>query len=308
MPTQTSRQAKPEPTFTTRSDHARQAARGAALSRCGATYQASPLDLFWTAVGQSVAKAEYSYRQAALGHDSLAHRRQPVVAVTAVCQAAARSCTAAIRCTLWPPRPDRLMSSERLWPLSDHAARPAASAPLSSAVRHSGQSLRSCPRHITALGLPAWQGWSVRTARLRYAQAPRVTSPVLRRCQSVRYAQIDVTTLRRAIDSAFVQQRSRAGHLAHRTAPRAAAGSPTPLLLSFVIRWPQSVGKAGTPCQATTPRLAYASCWTATLGSCGTRPLRPHASLLHKAALPSVPGSHCAKAPFGAGHRYAPCG
>ena len=43
-------------------------------------------------------------------------------------------------------------------------------------------------------------------------------------------------------------------------------------------------------------------------GSCGTRPLRPPASLLHNAALPSVPASRCAKAPLGAGHRFAPFG
>lgn len=42
-------------------------------------------------------------------------------------------------------------------------------------------------------------------------------------------------------------------------------------------------------------------------GSCGTRPLRPPASLLHNAPLPSVPASRCAKAPLGAGHRFAPC-
>ena len=42
-------------------------------------------------------------------------------------------------------------------------------------------------------------------------------------------------------------------------------------------------------------------------GSCGTRLLRPPASLLHNAALPSVPASRCAKAPLGAGHRCAPC-
>jgi hypothetical protein len=43
-------------------------------------------------------------------------------------------------------------------------------------------------------------------------------------------------------------------------------------------------------------------------GSCGERPLRPPASLLHNAALPSVPASRCAKAPLGAGHRFAPFG
>ena len=41
-------------------------------------------------------------------------------------------------------------------------------------------------------------------------------------------------------------------------------------------------------------------------GSCGTRQLRPPASLLHNAALPSVPASRGAKAPLGAGQRCAP--
>ena len=64
------------------------------------------------------------------------------------------------------------------------------------------------------------------------------------------------------------------------------------------------------------PRLACASCWIShrlrlglapgMRGSCGARPLRPPASLLHNAALPSVPASCCAKAPLGAGHRFAP--
>jgi len=39
-------------------------------------------------------------------------------------------------------------------------------------------------------------------------------------------------------------------------------------------------------------------------GSCGARPLRPHASLLHKAAFCEVLGSRCAKAPLGAVHRW----
>ena len=41
-------------------------------------------------------------------------------------------------------------------------------------------------------------------------------------------------------------------------------------------------------------------------GSCGTRPLRPPASLLHNAAFCEVCASRCAKAPLGAGHRFAP--
>ena len=43
-------------------------------------------------------------------------------------------------------------------------------------------------------------------------------------------------------------------------------------------------------------------------GTCGTCPLRPPASLLHNAALPSVPASRCAKAALRAGHRFAPFG
>ena len=37
-----------------------------------------------------------------------------------------------------------------------------------------------------------------------------------------------------------------------------------------------------------------------------TRTLRPHASLLHKAAFQKVRGSRCAEAPLGAPHRCAP--
>ena len=64
------------------------------------------------------------------------------------------------------------------------------------------------------------------------------------------------------------------------------------------------------------PRLACASCWISRrlrlglaavfVAVCGARPLRPPASLLHNAALPSVPASRYAKAPLGAGHRCAP--
>jgi hypothetical protein len=84
------------------------------------------------------------------------------------------------------------------------------------------------------------------------------------------------------------------------------AGSPPPLLSST----PRSVALvswqgAGAPCQAPTPRLACASCWKTSCGSWGSRPLRPPASLLHNAALPSVPSSRCAKAPLGAGHRWS---
>lgn len=86
------------------------------------------------------------------------------------------------------------------------------------------------------------------------------------------------------------------------------AWQPAPLLSCCMLLWPQSVGKALVRhAKPATPRLAGASCWQdsrSIRGSFSTRPLRPRASLLHNAALPSVPGSHFAKAPFGAGHRW----
>ena len=83
-----------------------------------------------------------------------------------------------------------------------------------------------------------------------------VTSPVLRKCWSVRCGADRVSArLRIVLDQ------------------------PSPLA------WPGSRGVRG---------------------SCGTRQLRPPASLLHNAALPSVPASRGAKAPLGAGQRCAP--
>ena len=60
-------------------------------------------------------------------------------------------------------------------------------------------------------------------------------------------------------------------------------------------------GQCGVPQCPGTTRLSLGVC-----RSWGTRPLRPPAALLHNAALPSVPASRCAKAPLGAGHRFAP--
>ena len=61
-------------------------------------------------------------------------------------------------------------------------------------------------------------------------------------------------------------------------------------------------GHGGVPPCPSTTRLSRG-----VRGSCSACPLRPPASLLHNAALPSVPASRCAKAPLGAGHRFAPC-
>ena len=97
---------------------------------------------------------------------------------------------------------------------------------------HSGQSLRSCQRHIIAFGSPAAWHLSVRTARLRYAQAARVASPVLRKCQSERYAQKDITALRRLSGSAGPSSAVVSGTLPAGRRLARMAGSPTPLLSS----------------------------------------------------------------------------
>jgi hypothetical protein len=55
----------------------------------------------------------------------------------------------------------------------------------------------------------------------------------------------------------------------------------------------------------TWPRLVLRTSWLA--GGCDAVSAFAAPAKLHNAALPSVPGSHYAKASFGAGHRYAPC-
>ena len=97
----------------------------------------------------------------------------------------ARSCTAASRCTWWPPRlTARLpLQGQGFGGSPWHTNSTGLS---SSAVRHSGQSLRSCQRHITAFGLPAGWPQSVCAALVRHAQASGAA-----------------LTLRRATGSAF---------------------------------------------------------------------------------------------------------
>ena len=51
------------------------------------------------------------------------------------------------------------------------------------------------------------------------------------------------------------------------------------------------------------PRLHQAVAWSA-----WQLWFAPAAAILHNAALPSVPASRYAKAPLGAGHRFAPFG
>ena len=117
--------------------------------------------------------------------------------------------------------------------------------------------LWASPPSITAFGLPAL---SCSQCARRWCAPHRcrgVTSPVLRKCWSVRCG-------------------------ADRVSAR----------LRIVLEQPSPAARPGS---------------RSVRGSCGTRPLRPHASLLHNAALPSVPDSRCAKAPLGAGHRFAPC-
>jgi hypothetical protein len=144
--------------------------RGAA--RCGSAYQASPLWFYRRPVETGLlATAEYRYRQktAMLSRGfgpQRGHVPPPFAAL------------------LWPPRltAGLLLGGYGFGRLPRHTS----SADLSNnAVRHSGQSLRSCQRHITAFGLPAGWPQSVCEALVRHAQVQRGTSPVLRKCQSV---------------------------------------------------------------------------------------------------------------------------
>ena len=79
------------------------------------------------------------------------------------------------------------------------------------------------------------------------------------------------------------------------------AAHPTSPL--YPVRCPvvSASGHGGVPPCSSTTRLSRG-----VRGLCSVRPLRPPASLLHNAALPSVPASRCAKAPLDAGHRFAP--
>jgi hypothetical protein len=85
----------------------------------------------------------------------------------------------------------------------------------------------------------------------------------------------------------------------HVSPPVAALGgngtSPLYLVRCSVI---SASGHGGLP---PCPRITKLS--RVVRGFCSVRPLRPPASLLHNAALPSVSASRCAKAPLGAGHR-----
>jgi hypothetical protein len=85
--------------------------------------------------------------------------------------AAARSCTAALRYTLWPTRLTArlLLAGHGFGRLPWHTG----SAGLSNnAVRHSGQSLRSCQRYITTFGMR----WLVASVSVRGAGAPRTST------------------------------------------------------------------------------------------------------------------------------------
>ena len=97
----------------------------------------------------------------------------------------ARSCIAASRCTWWPPRLTArlLMESQGFGRLPRHTI---SAYHTHNAVMHSGQSLRSCQRHITAL-VRSTSCISSQCAQLGFAmrRSRRVTSPVLRKCQSV---------------------------------------------------------------------------------------------------------------------------
>jgi len=84
---------------------------------------------------------------------------------------AARSCAPALRCTLWPPRltAGLLLGGYGSGRLPGHTS---IAGPANSAVTHSGQSLRSCRRHITAFGMR----WLVASVSVRGAGAPRTST------------------------------------------------------------------------------------------------------------------------------------
>ena len=114
------------------------------------------------------------------------------------------------------------------------------------------------------------------------------TSPVLRKCWSVRYAQTDVTTLRRATGSA--------------TSSSAVMLRMLPNITAFLSRASVALvsGHGGYTLASKHEAVAWYSV------HCGTRPLRPPASLLHKAPFCKVLASRSAKAPLGVAHRCAP--
>ena len=128
--------------------------------------------------------------------------------------------------------------------------------------------------------------------------APNITALLLRESVALVSGQCGVpqwpgtTKLSRGI----LQQR---GHVSPPVA--ALGGSGTSPLDSVRCSVVSVSGHGGIPPCPRTTRLSRG-----VRGSCGARPLRPPASLLHNAAFCKVQGSRCAKAPLGAPHRFAP--
>ena len=100
------------------------------------------------------------------------------------------------------------------------------------------------------------------------------------------------------LSRSFGQQR---GHVSPPVAALGGNGtSPLdPVRCSVVL----ASGRGGVPPCPSSTRLSRG-----VRGFCSVRPLRPPASLLHNAAFCEVVASRCAKAPLGAGHRFAPSG
>ena len=128
--------------------------------------------------------------------------------------------------------------------------------------------------------------------------APNITAFVLRESVALVSGQCGVpqwpgtTRLSRGI----LQQR---GHVPPPVAALGGSGtSPLDPVRCSVV---SASGQGGVPPCPGTTSLSRGVC-----GSCGTRPLRPPASLLHNAAFCKVSASRCAEAPLGVAHRFAP--
>ena len=90
-------------------------------------------------------------------------------------------------------------------------------------------------------------------------------------------------------------------------APHRCWGVTSPVLRKcWSVRWSADMASARSRIVLDQPSPAARPGSRGVHGSCGTRPLRPPASLLHKAAFWKVPASRCAKAALGAAHRCAP--
>ena len=88
-------------------------------------------------------------------------------------------------------------------------------------------------------------------------------------------------------------------------APHRCWGVTSPVLRKcWSVRWSADMASARLRIVLDQPSPAPRPGSRGVRGSCGTRPLRPPAALLHKAAFCKVLASRCAKAALGVAHRW----